>query len=119
MNLVDRYEGGFDSLPKLESRYCRKDSTKLYLELLWTSKSQLYKACKDDFCPREKAKPLNNTSFCNIFEDLNLLLFRPKKDLCSVCELFKTRNITELEHKIHYDMNKKSSYTIGKRLNFK
>ncbi|GFY70549.1 uncharacterized protein TNIN_34871 [Trichonephila inaurata madagascariensis] len=31
----------FDSLPKLESHYCRKDSSKLYLEPLWTSKSQL------------------------------------------------------------------------------
>ncbi|GFU46245.1 uncharacterized protein TNCV_2155761 [Trichonephila clavipes] len=44
----------FDSLPKLESHYCRKDSSKLYFEPLWTSKSQLYNAYKDNFCPREK-----------------------------------------------------------------
>ncbi|GFY43678.1 hypothetical protein TNIN_153081 [Trichonephila inaurata madagascariensis] len=31
----------FDSLPKLESHYCRKDTSRLYLEPLWTSKSQL------------------------------------------------------------------------------
>ncbi|GFY67919.1 uncharacterized protein TNIN_450071 [Trichonephila inaurata madagascariensis] len=47
----------FDSLPKLESHYCHKDSSKLYLEPLWTSKSQLYNAYKDDFCPREKDEP--------------------------------------------------------------
>ncbi|GFY52896.1 uncharacterized protein TNIN_34611 [Trichonephila inaurata madagascariensis] len=98
----------FDSLPKLESHYCRKDSSKLYLEPLWTSKSQLYNAYKDDFCPREKAEPLIITSFCNIFEDLNLSLFRPKKDLCDACESFKTGNITESEHKMHTDMKKEA-----------
>ncbi|GFY52686.1 uncharacterized protein TNIN_16331 [Trichonephila inaurata madagascariensis] len=98
----------FDSLSKLESHYHRKDSSKLYWEPLWTSKSQLYNAYKDDFCPREKAEPLSITSFCNIFEDLNLSLFRSKNDLCDVCESFKTGNIKEAEHKMHNDMKKEA-----------
>ncbi|GFY77337.1 uncharacterized protein TNIN_176181 [Trichonephila inaurata madagascariensis] len=104
----------FDSLPKLESHYCHKDSSKLYLEPLWTSKSQLYNVYKDDFCPREKAEPLSITSFCNIFEDLNLSLFRPKKDLCDVCESFKTGNITQSVHKMHNDMKKEASTKLVK-----
>nr|CAH7748432.1 unnamed protein product [Callosobruchus chinensis] len=98
----------FDSLLKLESHYCRKDSSKFYLEPLWTSKSQLYKLYKDDFCPREKAEPLRITSFCNVFEDLNLSLFRPKKDLCDICESFKTENINEYEYRIHVGMKKEA-----------
>ncbi|GFY63022.1 uncharacterized protein TNIN_252751 [Trichonephila inaurata madagascariensis] len=69
----------FDSLPKLESHYCRKDSSKLYLEPLWTSKSQLYNAYKDDFCPPEKAEPLSITSFCNILKTLICHCFGQKK----------------------------------------
>nr|CAH7713644.1 unnamed protein product [Callosobruchus chinensis] len=96
----------FDSLPKHESHYCRKNSSKLYLEPLWTSKSQLYKLYKDDLCPREKAEPLSITSFCNVFEDLNLSLFRPKKDLCDICKSFKTENINEYEYRIHVEKKK-------------
>lgn len=33
----------FRSLPKLESHYCRKSSTKLYLEPYWQSKSTLFR----------------------------------------------------------------------------
>ncbi|GFS46968.1 uncharacterized protein TNIN_399601 [Trichonephila inaurata madagascariensis] len=84
----------FDSLPKLESQYCRKDSSKLYLEPLWTSKSQLYKAYKDDFCPLEKAEPMSITSFCNIFEDLNLSLFVQKKIYAILC-IFGQRGLQE------------------------
>ncbi|GFY43275.1 uncharacterized protein TNIN_189941 [Trichonephila inaurata madagascariensis] len=104
----------FDFLPKLESHYRRKNSSKLYLKPLWTSKSQLYNAYKDNFCPREKAEPLSITSFCNIFEDHNLSLFWPKKDLCNVCELFKTGNITEFEHKMHNDMKKEARTQLVK-----
>ncbi|GFY34704.1 uncharacterized protein TNCV_4701851 [Trichonephila clavipes] len=114
-NPADKYEGFFfNSLPKLESHYCRKDSSKLYLEPLWTSIFQLYKAYKDDFCPREKSEPLSITSFCNIFEQLNLTLFRPKKDLCDVCESFKTGNTTESQHKIHNDMKKEARMQLVK-----
>ncbi|GFS50652.1 uncharacterized protein TNCV_2042291 [Trichonephila clavipes] len=104
----------FDSLPKLESHYCGKGSSKLYLEPLWTLKSQLYNAYKDDFCPREKAEHLSMTSFCKIFEDLNLSLFRPKKELRDVCESFKTGNITEFEHKMHNDKKKEARTQLVK-----
>ncbi|XP_060808417.1 uncharacterized protein LOC132903662 [Amyelois transitella] len=104
----------FDSLPKLESHYCRKDSSKLYLEPLWTSKSQLYKAYTKDFCSQKNAEPLSIATFCNIFDELNLSLFRPKKDLCETCESFKTKNITESDYKIHQDMKKEARDELTK-----
>lgn len=94
----------FDALPKLESHYCRKNTSKLYLEPLWTSKAQLYDlAYKKDFCIREQIEPLSVTSFSNMFESLNLSLYRPKKDLCDICESYKVGNITDEAFKTHCD----------------
>lgn len=48
----------FDALPKLESHYCRKDTSKLYLEHNWQSMSQLYREYQS-FCKkmlREKSQ---------------------------------------------------------------
>ncbi|GFU45677.1 uncharacterized protein TNCV_4223711 [Trichonephila clavipes] len=94
----------FDSLPKFQSHYCRKDSSKLYFEPHWTSKSQLYNAYKDDFCPREKMLQVSVT----FLKTLICHCFGQKKDLCDVCESFETGNITESEHKMHNDMKKET-----------
>lgn len=77
-----------DSLPKLESHYCRNDSLKSYLEPTWTAKSQLCKAF--------------------VFEELNLSLFRPKKDLCDVYESYKSGNVTEYDNGTHQNTKEKT-----------
>lgn len=38
------------SLPKMESHYCRASSQKLYLENVWESKAALFKEYKDNLC---------------------------------------------------------------------
>lgn len=89
----------FDALPKLESHYCRKSTSKLYLEPSWTTKSELYRFYKENWC--KDLAPLSITSFTNMFEDMNLSLFSPKKDECDVCVAFRTKNLDEEAYQIH------------------
>ncbi|KAB0793756.1 hypothetical protein PPYR_13376 [Photinus pyralis] len=89
-----------DYLPKLESHYCRKSSTKLYLEPLFKAKSEVY-ALYRDWCVEEKINPLCSATFSNTFEDLNLSLFMPKKDECDVCVGYKTKNVEETVYMEH------------------
>lgn len=91
----------FDSLPKLESHYCRKSSSKLYLEPNWSSKMGLYKLYKNDWCQGNNIIPLSIASFGNLFDDLNLALFSPKKDECDVCVGYKTKNVDENTYQEH------------------
>lgn len=83
------------SLPKLESHYCRKSTQKLYLEPRFKTKSELYDVYKEDWCLQHKTEALSIATLSNMFEDLNLALFSPKKDECDVCVGFKTKNIEE------------------------
>ncbi|KAL3269339.1 hypothetical protein HHI36_008411 [Cryptolaemus montrouzieri] len=42
----------FDSLPKLESHYCRKDTSKLYFEPRWQTKAELFRLY-ESFCENQ------------------------------------------------------------------
>lgn len=89
-----------NSLPNLESHYCRSSSSKKYLELIWKSKNQLYRVYKEE-CNRKGIPVLSDASFSNAFSDMNYSLFRPKKDQCDICLGFKTKNIEESLYKEH------------------
>lgn len=91
----------FNSLPILESHYCRKSSSKLYLEPNWTSKSSLYNLYKDDWCKERSVLSLSYPVFSNTFDDLNLSLFTPKKDQCDVCVSHDAKNIDEVTYQNH------------------
>ena len=86
-----------DKLPKMESHYCRKRTTKLYLEPIWTSKKQLYEAYTE-LHPQNRG---SCTTFHKIFEDRNLSLFHPKKDMCETCESFKRKNVSQEKYDEH------------------
>lgn len=85
----------FNEMPKVESHYCRASSTKLYLEPNWQSKSELFNFYKDFWCKEKESKPLSIATFYNIFDEMNLSIFAPKKDQCDVCVAYKTKNIPE------------------------
>nr|CAI5841243.1 unnamed protein product [Callosobruchus analis] len=91
----------FNDLPKMESHYCRASSKKLYLEPLWASKSSLYNLYKNDYCARNQLESVSNAKFYTTFNDLNLSLFRPKKDECEVCVGYRTKNISEEVYQLH------------------
>ncbi|CAH1170722.1 unnamed protein product [Phaedon cochleariae] len=91
-----------NSLPNLESHYCRSSSNKIYLETIWKSKNQLYNFYKNE-CEEEGISALSIASFTHAFSDMNYSLFKPKKDQCDVCLGFKTKNINESVYNEHLE----------------
>lgn len=99
----------FNSLPKLSSHYCRKDSQKLYLEQCFRSKVELYRTYQN-YC---KENDKNNCIvsfpiFDEIFTEMNLSLYSPKKDRCDVCCAFETNNISAADYKNHLDRKERA-----------
>lgn len=92
----------FDSLSKMPSHYCRRDSTKLYLEQFFQTKQALYREYKN-YCDENGFANLilSNPVFDQTFSELNLALYQPKKDRCDVCCGFETKNISEVEYQRH------------------
>lgn len=91
-----------DSLPKMPSHYCRKESSKLYLEQFFQTKQELFrqytKYCEESSCPE---LILSNPVFDQMFSDLNLALYQPRKDRCDTCCGYDTKNIDKEEYEIH------------------
>lgn len=97
----DEVKHFLDLLPKLESHYCRKNSSKMYLETLWESKMQLMRFYNDEFCKEKSYHPVSVATFNEVFDEMNLSLFQPKKDACDLCEKYKTKNVSEEEYRLH------------------
>lgn len=99
----------FDSLPKMPSHYCRKDSTKLYLEQFFQTKQELYREYKN-YCDENGFSNLilSNPVFDQTFSELNLALYQPKKDRCDICCGFETKNISEIEYQKHLEKKERA-----------
>ena len=72
------------SLPKLPSHYCRASSSKLYLEPVFASVSELHRDYKKQATIDEKPI-LSRPPFLNLLEEQNISLFKPRKDQCDIC----------------------------------
>lgn len=91
-----------NSLPKMESHYCRASTNKLYLEPNWISKQAVY----EEYCrwsAEKNVKPLSIATFSVTFSKKNLSLFRPKKDDCEVCVGYRTKNLSEDYYNVHIE----------------
>ncbi|CAL8094746.1 unnamed protein product [Orchesella dallaii] len=89
-----------DSLPKMESHYCRRDTTKLYLEPVYDSNAHLFRVYTE-FCKRHKHPTVASRKFASIVKELNIGIFRPKKDKCDVCCRFEAGNLAVEEWRAH------------------
>lgn len=98
---VEALQDFFLSLPKLESHYCRKRTTKLYIEPTWKSKNQLFRFYKTNWCVEKNIFPLSECRFAQIFDDYNLSLYQPKKDACDTCEGYKKSNVPFEQYETH------------------
>jgi hypothetical protein len=98
--LVKKY---LNALPKLPSHYCRQSTSKLYLEPLIQTKSQLYRLYVDYSQPRND--PVTSRK---LFEDVllqeNIGIFQPKKDACDICSAHKVGNLSDVEYKKHTEL---------------
>lgn len=98
----------FREIPKTESHYCRASSAKLYLEPNWTSKSALYSLYKNTWCIEKGTNALSIAIFYKIFDEMNLSLFRPKKDECDTCATYKAGNLSQEEYTLHQEKKKEA-----------
>lgn len=83
-----------NSFPRTESHYCRSTTQRQYLEGS-LNVSIMYRLYKDQ-CSEKKIPAVKQHLYQEIFNSkFNLGFFKPKKDLCSVCEMYK--NLSEEE----------------------
>ena len=81
--------------------YCRKDSTKLYLDRDLRIVSEVHKLMNINYCSLHQVKPLKSTVFGEVFNRKNLSLFKPKKDRCNACIVYEVGHVTEEEWQGH------------------
>lgn len=89
-----------DTLAVVPSHYCRKSSSKMYLEPLWDSKADLYRSF-NEYCINNEKPAGTLTTFMEVFDEKNLSIFVPKKDQCDTCYAFRAGNISEQEYNNH------------------
>jgi hypothetical protein len=119
----DKLQAFLQSLPKMESHYCRTSSERLYLEPIWQSKRALYNFYSQNFCISECVKPVSSTKFNESLENEKISLYRPKKDECDTCASYKLKNITDNDYTNHVNLKEearceKSNDKVSELLDF-
>ncbi|CAG4989653.1 unnamed protein product [Colias eurytheme] len=76
--------GHIESIPRMESHYIRKDSSREYIDG-GKSLSDLYRDYKS-LCESNEEPYANETLYSRIFNgEFNISFFKPKKDRCELC----------------------------------
>ncbi|CAH1155702.1 unnamed protein product [Phaedon cochleariae] len=88
------------SIPKMESHYCRSSTSKLYVEPIYQSKMDLYRAYKI-YCQDMVVEPVKPSRFKKEMDNLNIAIHSPKKDQCDLCVGYQTKNIDEEVYQSH------------------
>ena len=89
-----------DELLKMPSHYCRKNSTKFYLDCDFRTVSEIHKAY-EHYCSLHQVKPLKSTLFREVFHQKNLSSLKPKKDRSNTCIDYEVGHVTEEESQDH------------------
>lgn len=91
------------ALPKLPSHYCRQSTSKLYLEPIIQTKSQLYRLYADYSVSQNKPVASRKIFEAVLFEE-NIGLFQPKKDACDQCCAHKAGNMSDEQYARHIEL---------------
>ena len=89
-----------DSLPKMESHYCRKDTSKVYLEPVLATFSFLYLEYVT-LCGERGREAASDCTLRSVFKEVNLNLYKPKKDQCDVCVQYEEANMSREDYENH------------------
>lgn len=92
-----------NSLPKVESHYCRASSSKLYLEPVWSSMREMHRHFVQK-CQEETKQSASWKTFLSVVKKLNLDIYTPKKDQCNECTMYKNGNLDEAIYENHTTM---------------
>ena len=120
---LKRIHEHIDSFPKVESHYCRKGSTKLYIEdtsnftqLTISKMHDLYQEkCRVQGVPSKEIVGISK--YRNILKEKNIVIHKPKKDQCVKCLAYKEKIPSETslnereDHEIHMK-NKAKSHKV-------
>lgn len=87
-------ENFLNSLPKVESHYCRSSSSKLYLEPTWCSFRDMHRHYTEK-CRIENKQSASWKTFLNVVRKMNLDIYTPKKDQCNECNMYKIGSLDE------------------------
>lgn len=100
---LSHVEDFLNKLPKMESQYCRKDTSKLYLGNLYKSAQDVYR----DFLKsmKEMNVPDNEVPgygfLLKKMQSMNIDIYQPRKDFCDTCFAFKNKNLSIDEYNNH------------------
>lgn len=89
-----------ESLPTVPSHYCRKTSSKRYLEPIFGSYLQLYNFYCDD-CKANDKVTMSRQVFMDELHSAKIDIFQPRKDQCDICVSHKEGNVTDEIFEIH------------------
>lgn len=101
-----------DMFPRVESHYCRKDTTKMYLSAELNI-SKLYDLYKNNFCQEKNIQPVSQFVYRKVFNSYNpqLSFYIPKKDQCTQCSVYHSahdKSSLEEEWQAHKNREKAS-----------
>ncbi|VEN44991.1 unnamed protein product [Callosobruchus maculatus] len=80
-----------ERLPKLPSHYCRSSTSKMYLENVFNSYSEVYELYLKE---TDKELVCSKPVFMSEMKLLNIDIFQPRKDQCDLCFSFKQGNVS-------------------------
>lgn len=89
-----------NSLPKMESHYCRSSSNKLYLEATWYSFRDMHRYYSEK-CRNENKPSISWKTFLKVIRNMNLDIYAPKKDQCNTCIMYKQGTIGDEVFQAH------------------
>ncbi|KAK6182966.1 hypothetical protein SNE40_010529 [Patella caerulea] len=90
------------NLPKLPSHYCRSSSSKNYLEPVFATGTELYRVYKN-YCSENGKVCCGRKLFFEVFNELNMALFSPKKDRCDTCCSYEVKNLDDTTYREHIE----------------
>lgn len=103
-----RLELFLQDLDKMESHYCRLQSEKIYIAATFRSKVDLYNEYKKYCLENGYGQAASYFLFSEVFDKMNLALFRPRKDQCDTCVGFKAKQKSEAEYVLHVERQKRA-----------
>lgn len=102
---IENIDKFLNNLPKLPSHYARQNTTKLFLEPIFKTLTEVYKLYKT-YCGENNLPTLTKKYFYKRFKENNLSIYTLKKDQCNSCCAYKTGNLEEnkyIQHKNRKD----------------
>lgn len=104
-----RLELFLKNLDKMESHYCRLQSKKIYIAATFRSKVDLYNEYKKYCLENGYGETTSYFLFSEVFDKMNLAIFRPRKDQCDTCVGFKAKQVSEAKYVLHVERRKRAN----------